>query len=721
MRDIFLILNTVIAIALILLSVVSLINDRKPLLNKLFLAFSVSVGIWLVAACVSNDTRNSSTVSLYGNYLVFFFSYFASYLLLWFSVLITSLKSARNMIKYANIPLVLIGLLSATPLVVAGVEPQGNVYAINFGPLAVVYLLALVFQCVGILIILSKGLKLSSRHKQAQIRVIQRSLIIAFPVLIATQFVAPAVTGSFEVTDIGILVMALPVVSLYLSVIRHGLFDIRRAIMRSATYVLSLITLSFVYYLLAYATSVLLFREKVVSGVSVSPINIAMALILAFCFQPIKKFFDKVTNSFFYKDNYNSDAFFARINRIATVTNDLRELLRSSANEIAATIKVDQVFFVVQKNGILTTSGTNHHSKLPYGDVIDLNKLIKNDDGQSLDKNYLLSSTEDELVRRMMISHRIELIIPLVLSNSIIGYLCLGEKKISRLNSRDINVLNTVSDQLSIAIQNALAVQEIREFNETLQQRVANATRELRASNAQLQRLDKAKDEFVSMASHQLRTPLTTVKGYLSMVMEGDAGEITAEQRRLLDEAFMSSERMVNLINDFLNISRIQTGKFMVDKHPFDLVRLIEQEIDRLKPNASSRKLEFIFKKPVDFPMVNIDEAKMREVVMNFADNALYYSHEGAKIDVDLFMDKAGQINFTVTDTGIGVPVDEQPRLFSKFYRAGNAKRQRPDGTGVGLFLAKKIIVAHGGKLIFESAEGKGSKFGFSLPVEQSE
>jgi len=717
-RDIYLILNTVIAIALILLSVISLINDRKPLLNKLFLAFSVSVGIWLVAACVSNDTRNSPTVSLYGNYLVFLFSYFASYLLLWFSVLITSLKSARNIVKYANIPLVLIGLLSATPLVVSGVELQVDVYAINFGPLAIIYLLALVFQCVGTLFILSKGLKLSSRHKRAQIRVIQRSLVVAFPILIATQFVAPAVTGSFEVTDIGILAMALPVISLYLSVIRHGLFDIRRAIIRSATYVFSLITLSFVYYLLAYATSVLLFREKVVSGVSVSPINIVMALILAFCFQPIKKFFDKITNSFFYKDNYNSDVFFARINRIATVTNDLRELLRSSANEIAATIKVDQVFFVVQKNGALITSGTNHHSKLPHGDVIDLNKLVKIDDGQPLDKNYLLSNTEDEFIRRMMISHRIELIIPLVLSNSIIGYLCLGEKKISRFNSHDINVLNTASDELSIAIQNALAVQEIREFNTTLQQRIANATRELRASNAQLQRLDKAKDEFVSMASHQLRTPLTTVKGYISMVMEGDAGEITADQRRLLDEAFMSSERMVNLINDFLNVSRIQTGKFVIDKHPTDLVKLVEQEIDRLKPNASSRKLDFIFKKPDNFPMINLDESKLREVVMNFADNALYYSHEGAKIDIYLYADKNNQAVFEVSDTGIGVPEEDKVRLFSKFYRAENAKSQRPDGTGVGLFLAKKVISAHGGKVIFESTEGKGSTFGFSLPIE---
>ncbi|PKL31991.1 hypothetical protein CVV43_00935 [Candidatus Saccharibacteria bacterium HGW-Saccharibacteria-1] len=220
------------------------------------------------------------------------------------------------------------------------------------------------------------------------------------------------------------------------------------------------------------------------------------------------------------------------------------------------------------------------------------------------------------------------------------------------------------------------------------------------------------------MASHQLRTPLTTVKGYISMVVEGDAGEITSEQRRLLDEAFMSSERMVNLINDFLNVSRIQTGKFLIDKHETNLGELVKQEIDRLKSNADSRKLEFIYKKPKDFPIMNIDEAKIREVVMNFADNALYYSHEGAKIDVKLHVDENNQAIFEIIDTGIGVSLEDQSRLFTKFYRASNAKRQRPDGTGVGLFLAKKVISAHGGKVLFSSVEGKGSTFGFSLPVE---
>jgi len=396
----------------------------------------------------------------------------------------------------------------------------------------------------------------------------------------------------------------------------------------------------------------------------------------------------------------------------------LGDLLRNSANQIAETIKIEQAFFVIlREEGKSISAGTSRHGHLPTFDIDILNDYVKNNEGKILDKETLFNVDSRETFRRLMVSHKIELILPLVISGKLIGYLCLGDKKSGRFTSRDINVLKTASDELSIAIQNALAVQEIRDLNDTLQQRVANATKELRASNAILRHLDKTKDEFVRMASHQLRTPLTSVKGYISMVLEGDAGKISDPQRHLLDEAFMSSERMVRLINDFLNVSRLQTGKFVIDKRSVDLSKIIKQEIDSLKPNAKVRDMKFAYDSPRSFPIIDIDEDKIRQVVMNFADNAIFYSHEDTTIHISLRIIKDEAV-FTVKDTGIGVPVNEQEQLFTKFYRASNARKQRPDGTGVGLFLAKKVIDAHGGKIIFESTEGKGSTFGFRLPIK---
>ena len=200
------------------------------------------------------------------------------------------------------------------------------------------------------------------------------------------------------------------------------------------------------------------------------------------------------------------------------------------------------------------------------------------------------------------------------------------------------------------------------------------------------------------------------------MMMEGDVGTITAEQEHVLNEAFISSERMVRLIGDFLNVSRLQTGKFIIDKHPVDMAVLVQREIDNLVPNAAARGMKFMYKMPKNIPKLDLDENKIQQVIMNFADNALYYSKDNGSITLTL-KKHSDYIEFTVKDSGIGVPAEEQAHLFNKFFRATNARRARPDGTGVGLYLAKKVIDAHDGKILFESKEGKGSTFGFRLPL----
>ena len=521
----------------------------------------------------------------------------------------------------------------------------------------------------------------------------------------------------FQSTAIEIQIL-LPLSLLIMSIMigyaitRHGLFDIRLAIVRSVTYTALIITLAGVYSAITFVASSLFNFGKASIGQII--LNISISLGLVFLFQPLKRFFDKITNKIFYKDAYNTDDFFEKLNKILGFTTDLRGLLERTAVEIAKTLKGEQaLFFINTSEGHFATAGTPKHKQLPKSDVDQFSNV-------PLGKNGVIIASlmeDSDPIKRIMISHRIELVLPLVQDSNIIGYLCLGDHLTSNYTSRDIKVLNTISNELIIAIQNALAVQEIREFNITLQQRIANATRELRASNAQLRHLDKAKDEFLSMASHQLRTPLTSVKGYISMILDGDAGKVSPDQKNLLGEAFNNSERMVSLINDFLSISRIQTGRFVIEKTPIDLSLVVEQEVNSLRTNATARQMELVYERPENLPIMDIDEGKIRQVIMNFIDNAIYYSHPNTKININLNA-QTGEILFTVKDTGIGVPKAERDQLFTKFFRATNAKKTRPDGSGVGLFLAKKVVDDHGGKIIFDSIEGKGSTFGFSLPIK---
>ena len=444
--------------------------------------------------------------------------------------------------------------------------------------------------------------------------------------------------------------------------------------------------------------------------------NIIFIIVLMLLFQPIKGLFNTVINDIFYHDRYNADEFVARFSNILVTTTDLRGVLHRASNEIAKSLNCEQVFFYTRYNPAHhITVGTKNHATLPVDDARELDNYVA-DAGSDIIITDEVSAKSP--IHRLLVSHDIAVLIPLMRSKIVIGYVALGDQRGSRYTHRDIRVLQAISDELVIAIQNALSVQEVKDINIHLEQRIDSATKELRQSNSQLRHLDTTKDEFLSMASHQLRTPLTSVKGYLSMVLEGDAGKITKTQKQLLSEAYISSERMVHLIHDFLNVSRLQTGKFMLEQRPINLTKLIADEVHSLDHAAAARGITLKLTTDKDIPLLNIDESKIQQVAVNFIDNSLFYSHEATTIAISLHKTD-NMVELRVKDSGIGVPKNEQAHLFTKFYRASNARKQRPDGTGVGLFLAKKVIDAHGGEVLFESKEGQGSEFGFRLPLAE--
>ncbi len=402
-----------------------------------------------------------------------------------------------------------------------------------------------------------------------------------------------------------------------------------------------------------------------------------------------------------------------RIKQALAASTPLRPRMQHIVNELAKLVPVQSIVMLAyQDDSRYTTVGTPNAPRPSRSDCLALDDFFASCTSPLLSTHSLERS---HAVRRMLIGYKTDVVVPLRRTGQPIGYLFLHSRARKPFSRRDLRLLEQLSDDIAMATENAVLLQAKHDLSEHLQQKIESATTKLRTSNVQLRQLDEAKDEFLSMASHQLRTPLTSVKGYISMVLEGDAGRITKLQEQLLGEAFTSSERMVRLINDFLNVSRIQTGKFAIERREVDLVRIIQQEVEALETTATSRGLTIkvdLPKKPV---RMSVDEGKMRQVIMNFIDNAVYYSPEGTRIDVEL-KPTSSNVIFRVHDSGIGVPVDQQAQLFTKFFRANNARKQRPDGTGVGLFLAKKIIDGHKGVIVFSSKEGQGSTFGFRLP-----
>ena len=230
--------------------------------------------------------------------------------------------------------------------------------------------------------------------------------------------------------------------------------------------------------------------------------------------------------------------------------------------------------------------------------------------------------------------------------------------------------------------------------------------------------LSRAKSEFISMASHQLRTPLTVIKGYVAMILDGSYGKVDVKTKKVLSNVSISTERLVKIIEDLLNISRIELGKMDLERKPTDIKDMIDNICEEIKIKAQEKNLELIWEKPeARLPKLNIDELKIRQVVYNIVDNAIKYTKTG-KVEIKLSR-KNSNLVINVSDTGRGFSKEDNAQLFELFSRGEAGTNTFVEGTGMGLYVAKKFVNLHQGKIWADSqGKNKGSVFHIELPIK---
>ena len=712
-------LLVLVALVNLLVALLVLIRNHKKTENIAFFGIGLGISFWSIGIAGFIYTNNLGDAL---NWAKFYYS--APIFLAFFSVLLAqSFSFYHKLPKITNVVFGLIGLALMLLILLHNNFIFYRVVKESYGKRVIIqpemyaayaaYLLVCFVVTISLIINKLKKAHLYLAKQQFKLFLFGFSTAVVLGVffnLILPWF------GDFRLISVGPLATTIFFSSIGYAIIKRRLFDIKIAAARSLAYTMSLATIGALFSFMSFIIIGFFFRKKSAANVEVVVAYTVIAIILAYLFPIPKKYFNKITNRLFFKDSYDLQTFLDKFNKIIVATFAIEPLLRKVSAIMEESIKSDFCFVGIKEKDatlrIIGATNNYHFEEQEINSTIGLTQPIHH----KVIVTDLLEEKYTEL-RQLLIKNNIAIIVRL--SNPVntggVGYLVLGYKKSGNLySSQDLRLLEIVANELVIAIQNALHNEEIEKFNQTLQDKIKLATNRLRNTNDKLLALDEAKDDFVSMASHQLRTPLTSVKGNISLVLDGDAGEISATQKQLLQQAFISSQRMVYLISDLLNVSRIKTGKFIIEKSEVDLADIVQEEVDQLVDTAASRHLTISYKRPDNTITLMLDDTKTRQVIMNFIDNAIYYTPSGGHISVELH-ENSNKVELKVIDNGIGVPVHDQRYLFTKFYRAANARKARPDGTGLGLFMAKKIIMAEGGSIIFSSIEGKGSTFGFSL------
>jgi len=604
---------------------------------------------------------------------------------------------------------------------------SGEEKGIVFGPLYSLYIIYFSIYFIWPLWNLFKKYRPSTGILRMQLRYMLIGILISIVFGTLFNLFLPTI-GYFELNWAGQVSTLVMILLIAYAILKYRLMDIRMVVKRSTIFSLIVIAITAIYAMSAYLVSwvifggIYTFQTQIITGLIV-------ALLVAIGFRPLYEWLKRTTDTFLFKGEYLPQELMADISDVVSRTLELETVIDVLKNKIIKALRIKKIEIIIledEEANISITRGdflmTSKKKKAlkkivdyfkKQRDVLVLEELKrKHEENVQSNKIHSLINRIEDL--------KASLIVPLMVKNKLVGIFLLSAKRSGDMfTNEDIKTLETIASQAGIAIENSRLYEEMKDFSKTLQKEVNSQTKELRDANIRLQQLDSAKSEFISLASHQLRTPLSIIKGYVSMVIEGTWGKITDEQKEQLNKVYLSNERLIRLVEDLLTVSRIESGRLEFKWELISLEDMIESVVQEFSQVASKKNLYLKFIKPEkELPKIKIDSLKIRQVVQNLVDNALHYTKEGG-ITINL-KERKNNLVFSIKDTGIGIPEKEQAVLFEKFSRGREVGKMHTEGVGLGLYLGAKMVIAHKGKIWVESeGKGKGSTFYFELPIKR--
>lgn len=301
----------------------------------------------------------------------------------------------------------------------------------------------------------------------------------------------------------------------------------------------------------------------------------------------------------------------------------------------------------------------------------------------------------------------------------VIGFVFIGNRSnAAAITQGDEELISILASQIGQTLENARLFEQVFRSSQMLEAKVHDRTKQLESALKEVQNISKAKSDFISAVSHELRTPLTSIKGYAAILMEGKLGDIPDQVKERLGKINAHSDNLVKLINDLLDISRIESGRVDMKMGKCSLAHMIDSVGDLLAPQMKGKNIRWSVRIDPAIPEMFLDAGQAERIFINLVGNAVKFTPENGAVSVNARLDN-GTVTVEVSDTGIGISEKDAARLFDEFYRADNPINQNVKGTGLGLPLAKKIVEAHNGKMWVTSRLDEGTTFHFTLPVKQ--
>lgn len=703
------VLTLVVSLGLIIfLGLIILLRNPSKLSNVIFALFCTNIMLWSLFNYLSDHAASENM--LFTRLTVVFGSLIATSLLCLSYVFPKKLKSSLRTRLIIVMNTAINTGLSMSPLYISDLRMSAAGAELIIGPLYLlftVYMLALVVWAVINFIHQLRGAR---RIAKSQIKLFMFAFLVYGFFAIISNIILPLILDNWSSSRFGpIFIVPFVGITAY-AIVKHRLFDIQTVVARILGYVITMAIIITLYSLIIAFVVAKLVSLDHLSGIQLVLLA-SPTVVSTMTFPYIKRWVDNLTAQIFYHNIYQIRDVLDRLSATLISENDLEHLTRGSIRVLNSALHPSAVYAaIIGAEGVTKEFTTNR--KAP-NNIDDLLALIIQHHGTVINRDYSERATIDDL----LLAADADTMLRLENGGKFLGFILFSRKKSgSPYTVQDLNLLKVAGYNLSIAIDNAQKYDEITHFADTLRDEVERATEGLRRANERLKTLDKLKDDFLSMASHQFRTPAGSIRQAFKMIHDTNLTKKDRDEVLLLAEA--NSEQLVNVVNTMLNISRIEAGRFMIDRSLTDISSLIDRVISATQILADQKNITIKYDHPDKVITLEVDRAKVNEAMKNYLENAIKYSPNDSTVTITV-REENEMLHYEVTDQGMGVPEPERKKLFGKFYRAENARQFQPDGNGIGLYVVKEIAQGHGGEVYYRPIEPTGSLFGFSLPMNK--